>query len=84
MNRRELLKNLYEKERVILTQETLKNYTRGFKTLRRGIRHYFSFYPEILPHEKDRDGKNNYNYEEVIAWLRKFRRSFYWRTNSSH
>lgn len=76
MTRRELLKALYEKG-VVMTEETIRNYTRGYKIAKKGEKHYFKFYPDLLPHSKLLRNHNDYDLAQVLQWLAKHKMRFY-------
>lgn len=76
MTRRALLKALYDKG-VFMTEETIRNYTRGYKIAKKGVKHVFSFYPDVLPHSKMIRNHNDYDLAEVLKWLVKHKMRFY-------
>lgn len=77
LTRRELFTKLYKELGIIITDETLDNYIRGFKTKTAGEYRFFSWYPDVLPHEKGVGGRNLYDYMKVISWLKKYRSRMY-------
>lgn len=62
---------------ILISDQAIKKYCRGFWEPFPGQKKYYDFYPNVMPHTRDERGWLRFEFEPCYAWLQKYKTKFF-------